>query len=223
MRMRAALGIVVVILPALGIVLALAGCLGVTTGLSTPDAATRTSTQAATSPVPSPTQPSVMPSSTPTPAPDRTPRPTTVPTLVLGISNTDALTPAKLVRVVDATTIEVVIDGKNYQVRYIGVEPLGDGAAAKAKNEQLVSGQALKLAKDVTDADGQGRLLRYVYARAYMVNAELARLGYARAAAVPPDTLNQELFRKMEQEAREAKRGLWANMGVATPDTKPGG
>jgi len=217
MRMRAALHKMVVILPVLGVVLVLAGCLGVTSGVSTPDVAARTPAQAASSATAALARPSGTPVATTTPAPTRTSRPTAVPTLVMGISNTDVLSAAKLVRVLDATTIEVVIDGKNYQVRYIGVEPLGDGAAAKAKNEALVSGQALKLAKDVTDADAQGRLLRYVYARAYMVNAELARLGYARAAAVPPDTLNQELLRTMEQEAREAKRGLWANMRVATP------
>ena len=42
-----------------------------------------------------------------------------------------------------------------------------------------------------------------------MVNAELVRLGYAQAATVSPHGKYQELFLRLQQEAREARRGLW--------------
>ncbi len=147
---------------------------------------------------------------TATAPPTATPLPTLTPTVIVGINNTARqLTAAQLVRVVDGNTIEVKIKGQTYRVRYLGIEPLSDSTAA-AMNRRLVAGQALKLQRDITDTDPQGNLLRYVWAKTYMVNAELARLGYARAAPVPPDTVYQKLFQTMEQEARNKKRGMWA-------------
>jgi micrococcal nuclease len=43
-----------------------------------------------------------------------------------------------------------------------------------------------------------------------MVNAELVRLGYAQVATVLSHVKYQELFLKLQQEAREAKQGVWA-------------
>ena len=42
-----------------------------------------------------------------------------------------------------------------------------------------------------------------------MVNAELVRLGYAQVMTVPPNVKHQELFVKLQREARDAGRGLW--------------
>ena len=42
-----------------------------------------------------------------------------------------------------------------------------------------------------------------------MVNAELVRLGYAQVATYPPNVKYQELFLKLQREAREGKQGLW--------------
>ena len=44
-----------------------------------------------------------------------------------------------------------------------------------------------------------------------MVNAELVRLGYARAVAYPPDTGYQAQFAGLQAEAQAARRGLWAH------------
>jgi micrococcal nuclease len=41
------------------------------------------------------------------------------------------------------------------------------------------------------------------------LNAELVRQGYAQVATYPPNVKYQELFLKLQREAREAKRGLW--------------
>ena len=57
--------------------------------------------------------------------------------------------------------------------------------------------------------DRNGRLLAYVYVRDVMVNAELVRLGYAQVMTVPPKVQHQEVFLKLQREAREAGRGLW--------------
>jgi len=41
------------------------------------------------------------------------------------------------------------------------------------------------------------------------VNARLVEEGYAQVMTVPPNVKHQELFLKLEREAREAGRGLW--------------
>jgi micrococcal nuclease len=181
-------------------------------------AAPHLAASATLAPPPSPTAPPA-PSPTPapptaTPPPTRTPLPTATATVVKGIRDTDKqLTLAQLVRVIDGNTIEVKVNGQNHVVRYIGIEALGDGTAAAARNKQLVTGQTLKLEKDTADTDAQGNLLRYVFAKTYMLNAELARLGYARAVSAPPNTRYDELLKSVEAEARAKNRGLW----VPTP------
>jgi len=41
------------------------------------------------------------------------------------------------------------------------------------------------------------------------VNAELLKLGYAQVMTVPPNVRYQQLFLKLQRDAREAGRGLW--------------
>ena len=119
----------------------------------------------------------------------------------------------RVVRVIDGDTIEIAGGAR---VRYIGIDtpevyPQTEyyGPEAWVRNRELVGGEVVTLERDVTDKDRYGRLLRYVYIDSVFVNAELVRLGYARAISYPPDTKYQELLSQLEDEAREAKRGLW--------------
>ena len=126
---------------------------------------------------------------------------------------------AWVARVVDGDTIRVTFGGREYTVRYIGVDtpetvdprrPVQPfGKEASARNKELVEGKTVRLEKDVSETDRFGRLLRYVYVDDLMVNAILVQEGYAHAVSYPPDVKHQELFRRLEREAREAKRGLW--------------
>lgn len=130
-------------------------------------------------------------------------------------------TEASVVRVIDGDTIEVDIAGSLYKVRYIGIdtpetvhptrgeEPYGK--AAYAKNKELVEGKVVRLEKDVSETDKYGRLLRYVWVGGLFVNAELVKLGYAQVATYPPDVKYQDIFLKLQREARETGRGLWAS------------
>jgi endonuclease YncB( thermonuclease family) len=136
-------------------------------------------------------------------------------------------TAAQVVDVVDGDTIKVSIDGEVYTVRYIGMntpETVAPGRPvewmgpeASAANEALVGGKTVTLEKDVSETDRYGRLLRFVYlADGTFVNAELVRLGYAQVSTFPPDVKYQDLFQQMEQEARDAERGLWGPRPEAT-------
>ena len=124
-----------------------------------------------------------------------------------------------VVRVVDGDTIHVRIDAGVEKVRYIGVntpevhhptkgeEPGGREAAEV--NRRLIEGKTVRLELDVQERDRYGRLLAYVWVGDVMVNAELVRLGYAQVMTVPPNVRYQQLFLKLQREAREAGRGLW--------------
>jgi len=121
---------------------------------------------------------------------------------------------AKVTQVIDGDTI--VIEG-GYRVRYIGIdapeiypEMEACGMEALQANRVLVDGKEVRLERDVSETDKYGRLLRYVYVNDIFVNAELVREGLAYAGAYPPDTKYQAYLEKLEAEARQAGRGIWA-------------
>jgi len=130
--------------------------------------------------------------------------------------------------VIDGDTVEVVIDGQEYRVRYIGVNtPERDqpcGPVATEANQSLVLGQTVRLVKDKSETDRYGRLLRYVYLNNLFVNAELVRLGYAEAVGYRPDTAQADYLESLEAQARAANLNCHAT-GVfndaATPPPLP--
>ncbi len=138
------------------------------------------------------------------------------------------LIPATVTRVVDGDTIHVEIAGKDYRLRYIGMDtpetvdarrPVGCyGAEASERNRQLVEGRTVGLEKDVSETDSFGRLLRYVWVEDQMVNEALVEEGYALAATYPPDVRYSGVFASLQAQAREGKRGLWGSAcGAASP------
>jgi len=114
---------------------------------------------------------------------------------------------AQVLGVVDGTTILVALGGGHEPVRYLGIEPL-DPPATEV-NRHLVQGQHVRLELDVPLRDLDGHLLAYVYVGGLMVNAELVRQGYAHVNPDPPSGRYARLFQQLQQEAREAGRGLW--------------
>jgi micrococcal nuclease len=141
-----------------------------------------------------------------------------LPLLVAGSASAGPLE-GVVVRVVDGDTIYVQLADRVEKIRYIGVntpeihhpikgeEPGGREAAAM--NRRLVGGRAVRLELDVRSRDRYGRLLAYVWLGDTMVNAELVRRGYAQVMTVPPNVRYQDLFVKLQREARDAGRGLW--------------
>ena len=123
----------------------------------------------------------------------------------------------KVIRVVDGDTIEIESGEK---VRYIGIDTPETvdprktvqcfGVEASKKNKELVEGKMVRLEKDITDRDKYNRLLRYIYIGDTFVNLELVKQGFAYSYSYPPDIKYQSQFVKAQQEAREAKRGLWS-------------
>ena len=127
------------------------------------------------------------------------------------------LAPWPLVRrVLDGRTIELV---GGERVRYIGLDvPLMEGLTgvpevgaveAWEANRRLVEGKRVRLEADEQDRDADGALLRYVYVGQRMVNAELIRSGYAYHQSQYPNIRHDELFARLQAEARRRRRGLW--------------
>ena len=131
----------------------------------------------------------------------------------------------QVTRVIDGEAIEVRIAERLEIVRYIGIgtpeilHPSGGPdryrEAARAANLRLVADKPLQLVFDMQVRDRTGRLLAYVYAGDVFLNAELVGAGYAEVATYPPNVRHREAFMARQRDARQAKRGLWADPDVA--------
>lgn len=156
------------------------------------------------------------------------PEPTRAPTFTLRPTHKPAPSPtpsgtrtqARVIKVVDGDTIDVLINGWEFTVRYIGIDAPETkhptqpvqwmGPEATQANRELVEGETVWLERDVSEIDRYDRLLRYVYVGDdIFVNHELVRLGFAEAKSYPPDTKYHELFKAAQREAMDAGRGLW--------------
>lgn len=125
----------------------------------------------------------------------------------------------RVTRVVDGDTIKVRLAGRQVTVRYIGVdtpETVKPGApvecfgkAASHFNERLVAGRQVRLTLDREPRDRYGRLLAYVDIGGRSVNAELLRRGYARTIEISPNTARAAEFRRLENAAQAAGKGIW--------------
>lgn len=129
-----------------------------------------------------------------------------------------------VVKVVDGDTIDVKINGKVQRIRLIGintpesvdprkpVECFGKEASNKAK--EILQSKRVKLEADMSqdDQDKYHRLLRYVFLEdGTNFNRLMISEGYAFEYTYYLPYKYQTEFKQAEKEAREAKKGLWAN------------
>jgi micrococcal nuclease len=145
-----------------------------------------------------------------------------------------AIYDARIWRVIDGDTIEVLVEDRVETVRYIGIntpeihhptrgrEPFGE--AARWAKEALVVGRAVQLLLDVQPRDRDGRLLAYVYVNGQLVNAELVRRGYAEVSTYPPNVQHYAEFVELQRQARSTKQGLWGDAAaLAAYKAQPSG
>ena len=134
----------------------------------------------------------------------------------------------RVVEVLDGETIKVLLDsdGRVYSVRYLGVDApaLNQGAAglgqeALARNSQLVYRKQAVMVRDITDADVNGTLLRYVLADGVFVNHALIQGGLAQVGMAAPDTACLQTLLAAEQQAQTQMRGIWS--ARPTPTSAP--
>lgn len=133
----------------------------------------------------------------------------------------------RVTKVIDGDTIHLENGEK---VRYIGINTPETkhptkgvemyGKEAYEANRRIVEGKTVKIELDVEQRDRYGRLLAYVWVDKTFVNAWLVENGYAQVMTVPPNVKYQDLFLKLQKQAREKNIGLWAVTPAASTATK---
>jgi micrococcal nuclease len=130
---------------------------------------------------------------------------------------------AVIVKVVDGDTVIVNIDGKEENVRLLGIntpetvkknwpiECYGP-EASKLTKSLLPPGTVVRLERDIEARDAYNRLLAYIYRKddGLFINLELMRQGDAREMSFKPNTAHATDFHAAATEAEAAGRGLWS-------------
>ncbi|NOU76335.1 hypothetical protein GC098_34120 [Paenibacillus sp. LMG 31458] len=135
---------------------------------------------------------------------------------------------AKVTKVVDGDTVDVLIGDKKETVRFVlvdtpetkhpsrPVEPYGPEASKFTTD--MLEGKEVKLEKDVSERDKYGRLLMYVWLDDKMVNELLLEKGLARVAIYQPDVKYVDKFREIQKKAQQAGTGIWSIENYAKDD-----
>jgi len=126
-------------------------------------------------------------------------------------------------RVVDGDTVEVDLDGREVDVRLIGIDTPESVAPdqpvecfaeeASAYTEDRLEGRTVRLEFDAERLDRYGRTLAYVWVgdvEEELFNETLVAEGYAVVTTYPPNVLYVDRFIAAQRRAREAGLGLWS-------------
>lgn len=123
---------------------------------------------------------------------------------------------AKVVRVLDGDTIEVLFDNQTRKVRLAQIDAPEKSQAFGQRSKQslsdLVFGKHIQVS--VETKDRYGRLVGRIYCGSIDVNAEQIRKGMAWVYT--KYATDQSLF-EIEKEARSARRGLWYDPSPIPP------
>ena len=135
-----------------------------------------------------------------------------------------------VVRAVDGDTAVIKVDGQERRVRLLGVDTPETvhpnkpvqfyGKEASRFTKDSLNGRRVWLEYDANPQDRYQRHLAYVWLenpktineasiRESMFNARLLLGGYAKVMIIKPNKRYEAEFRKFENEAKNAKRGLW--------------
>jgi micrococcal nuclease len=123
----------------------------------------------------------------------------------------------RVVEVVDGDTIKVRLNDKIETVRLIGIDaPENDkcfspDATSNAQKVLLNQQVRLKADKSQNNRDVYGRLLRYVFLEdGANFNRLMITEGYAKEYTFISPYKHQSKFKKAQQEAKRAEKGLWS-------------
>jgi micrococcal nuclease len=128
-------------------------------------------------------------------------------------------TTAHVTHVTDGDTITVYLNGREEEVRLIGIdtpetvdpdEPVQCfGPEASAFTRARLQGATVELVPGAERRDAYGRLLAYIYVDGAMFNAALARRGLGRPLAIAPNDTHAARFERLAAQAARQGRGLW--------------
>jgi len=132
-------------------------------------------------------------------------------------SGSSAAFQGKVVGVLDGDTIEVMQGGRAVRVRLDGIDcpekRQAFGARAKQFTSRMVFGKEVRIMEKGKDRYGR-TLAEVILPDGKSLNQELVREGYAWWYWKYSD---DEDLKRLQAEAREAKRGLWSDPKVIPP------
>lgn len=139
----------------------------------------------------------------------------------VAVSSSDgALTPAKVVKVVDGDTVDVRYDEATHRVRLLNIdtpergghgrdgECMADEATSFLRN-RLPVGATVELEWDTEHEDKYGRQLRGVYDDRGLVNADIARAGLAVPMHIAPNHRYRDEVDQAYADASKSRQGLF--------------
>jgi endonuclease YncB( thermonuclease family) len=129
----------------------------------------------------------------------------------------DSVITGEVVAVHDGDTLSVLAGGRTVRVRLACIDAPEQGQPFGSRARQRLAQEAMRRAVrvEVVDRDGYGRTVGRVWADGRLVNLELVRAGLAwhYAYHCPDD----RALAAAEEEARTARRGLWAEPDPVAP------
>ncbi|MFG1707863.1 thermonuclease family protein [Nonomuraea sp. M3C6] len=136
---------------------------------------------------------------------------------------------AKVVKIVDGDTIDVIRGGTKIRVQLLEVDTPERGKCwwktATARTKTLLPvGKTAYLLADKDPKDRYGRWLFYVWsARGVHVNRNLVRYGYGKAVLYKPNDRYIKVMRAEQATAKAAKLRIWSGKcdGGGTPTPAP--
>ncbi|WP_245757940.1 thermonuclease family protein [Alteribacillus iranensis] len=136
---------------------------------------------------------------------------------------------ATITDVVDGDTVKVNINGTEESIRLLlvdtpetnhpslPIQPFGPEATDFA--EETLSGEEVAIEYDGPKRDKYDRLLAYIWVDGELFNGMLIEEGLARYAyEYDPPYTHQETLQALEENAREAERGIWSIDGYVQDD-----
>ena len=136
-----------------------------------------------------------------------------------------------VVRAVDGDTAVVKVDGQERRVRFLGVDTPETvhpnkpvqfyGKEASNFTKESLNGRRVWLEYDENPQDRYGRHLAYIWLknpktinestiRDSMFNAKLLLGGYAKVMIIKPNKRYESVFKKFQDEAKQARLGVWS-------------
>lgn len=129
-----------------------------------------------------------------------------------------------VLKVIDGDTIHLLdpASDKPEKVRLIGIDApeMRDsqhkkahpfGVKSKEILERWIGESKVILEYDIRNTDRYGRTLAYVYLPdGTFLNAKMMEEGYATLLTIQPNSKYADLFFSLQQKARNAKKGIWA-------------
>jgi len=134
---------------------------------------------------------------------------------------------AKIIRVIDGDTVEVLLSGQKEKVRVIGintpetidprrpVQCFGKEASSHAKEILTEQNVVLESDSTQTNRDKYNRLLRYIFLNEVDFGKSMIAEGFAYEYTYNIPYKYQSDYKEAEKEARNAQKGLWANNACA--------